>query len=404
MNFNTNELNYLSRSCFSLFVFLNILVCNNLNAGEITLSDSTKKQSGLSILSFYQQGIVIPTNDFVRGNNIQQSPISSFRAISMQLSRQTTGEELWEQLYNFPRYGVGIHSAQFMPVSEPGRPISIFGIFSTPRFRWNKISLNTDIGFGITFNWRPFNENSYNIALGSKSTIYFDAGFSLEYKSEYGLLIDIGASFTHYSNGALKIPNLGINLVAPKIGLGYNFNRPTEVFKYQVIPEFNKKSEFFISFFTGWENKKYYGTDVDSTSMYNGLYYPANGLSVIYNRQISYKSKLGIGLTVDYLGGANTHVTVKNGKPEAKNASLSDGLELSIFSSYELVINRISVIMQPGFYLYRSKYPFSAPDFYQRLGLKYNIYKDISFGINMHAHKFSIADYIEWSIGYTLHL
>jgi hypothetical protein len=69
-----------------------------------------------------------------------------------------------------------------------------------------------------------------------------------------------------------------------------------------------------------------------------------------------------------------------------------------------LAINRLSLIIQPGFYLYRTKYGERSPATYQRIGIKYNILKDISLGINMHAYYFSIADYIEWTIGYRLHL
>jgi hypothetical protein len=399
-----NKFIFLYHFSLLLFASCNTLFSNNLNAIEIPLQDSTKKKPDITLLASYQQGRVLPTNDFVKGNNIQHLPINSFRAISLQLSRQTTGEELWEQLYNFPRYGVGIYTAQFIHTSELGRPVAIYGTFSIPLHRWKNISLNSDIGLGISFNWESFGEDNYNIALGSEVSGYVDGGLTLEYKLKNGILINVGTSFTHFSNGALKIPNLGINAFAPEIGLGINLTRSAKEFEYQVVPEYQKQSEFYISFFTGWENELDLSLDVDSITKNKGVYYPAFGLSAMFNRQISYKSKFGIGLMVDYLGAANTTITVKNGKLEGNNASFYEGLELSIFPSYELVINRISVILQPGFYLYRTKYPYPTPIFYQRIGLEYNILKDISLGINMHAHRFSIADYIEWTVGYRLHL
>ena len=137
---------------------------------------------------------------------------------------------------------------------------------------------------------------------------------------------------------------------------------------------------------------------------YKGVYYTAYGISATFNRQISYKSRFGIGIMADYWGFANSYITVEDGNLIAHPASFRDGLELSIFPSYELIISRLSLILQPGFYLYRTKYPYRTPSAYQRIGLKYNIFENISFAVNMRVHSYSIADYLEWTIGYRLPL
>jgi len=128
------------------------------------------------------------------------------------------------------------------------------------------------------------------------------------------------------------------------------------------------------------------------------------GLSASVNRQISYKSKFGLGIMVNYWGFANSSITAEDGNLIAHPASFKDELELSIFPSYELIISRLSLVLQPGFYLYRSKYPYRTPAVYQRIGLKYNILENISFAVNMRVHSYSIADYLEWTIEYQLPL
>jgi hypothetical protein len=65
------------------------------------------------------------------------------------------------------------------------------------------------------------------------------------------------------------------------------------------------------------------------------------------------------------------------------------------------VIDRASVVIQPGIYLYRSKYPERTPATFQRIGLKYYVTENISFALNMRAHNWSIADFLEWTIGYS---
>jgi hypothetical protein len=366
-------------------------------------SDTIKK--AVPVLSaFFQHGKVLPTNSFVRGNNLEHIPIKSFNAVSIQLTKQTNGNKLWEQLYNFPRYGLGVYGAKFTNAPEIGTPVAIYGMIEIPFKRWNRFSINSEIGLGLTFNWESFGEDHYNIALGAEESVYIDAGVSLEYDFNSGLSIDAGPSFTHFSNGALKKPNFGINTFAPKFSIGYNFGGNQTAYKYQTIPIFQKKSELIFSFFTGWENVLYKGNDVDSATMNKGVYYSTFGLGASYSRQITYKSKIGIGMMIGYYGAANSTITASNGKLNDNDANLANGMELSIFPSYELEISRLSVLLQPGFYLYRKSYTGRTPVAYQRIGVKYAVLKDIFIGINLRAYHFYISDYIEWTVSYRLHL
>jgi hypothetical protein len=68
-----------------------------------------------------------------------------------------------------------------------------------------------------------------------------------------------------------------------------------------------------------------------------------------------------------YMGAANSSITVVNGKLEDNDASFFRGIEVSIFPSYELVINRFSLLLQPGFYLYRANYEGRTLVAYQRI-------------------------------------
>ncbi|HBH83845.1 MAG: hypothetical protein A2X05_02235 [Bacteroidetes bacterium GWE2_41_25] len=54
-----------------------------LNASEIQSADSTKNQKDLTLFAFYQYGWVLQTNQFVRGNNINQMPINQYRSASL---------------------------------------------------------------------------------------------------------------------------------------------------------------------------------------------------------------------------------------------------------------------------------------------------------------------------------
>jgi hypothetical protein len=379
--------------CFILFAWL--------NGREMSLNDSINNHKDVALYGFYQMGSVLQTNQFLRGNNLNQMPVEKFRAVALQLSIQTKGEKLWEQLYNFPRYGFGLYKPYFPEAKYLGSPYAFYGTIGFALKRWEYTTFFLDLGMGLAFNWNSYLEDRYNLSMGANESVIFNTTFALERRFSNGFRINAGAGFVHFSNGSLKLPNLGINVFTPRIGAGYSFNKPEEKFIYQPVPEYSRQSEINLSAFGGWRNTLYDGTDVDSITQRKGVNYACYGLSISYSYQISHKSKFGVGFMTDYLGFANSFITTDNGKLVANPASLSDGFELSVFPSYELVINRASVILQPGFYLYRSKYPDRTPMVYQRIGLKYYVSDNISFAVNMRAHDWSIADFIEWTIGYS---
>nr|WP_321410494.1 acyloxyacyl hydrolase [uncultured Carboxylicivirga sp.] len=356
-----------------------------------------------SIEVFYQNGKVLQTNDFVRGNNSLNESIDGFHAFSARFAWQTTGQNIWEQLYNYPQYGLGIYTASFEKVPELGNPIAIYGFFTSPFYNNEKLSISYDASFGITFNWESFElgQNPNNIAIGTEQSVYIDIGLKLDYQFLKSWKMGAAVSFTHFSNGALKKPNQGINTFAPKVYLSYAIKTTDENKIINEIPEFIDKNSITTSFYTGWKNVLYSGDGVDSTIANKGVYYNVYGLSATFNRQISYKSKVGLGITLGYFGAANSHITAVNGELEDNDAPLKEGFEVSIYPSYELAINKLSLILQPGIYLYRFNYKNQTPILYQRVGLKYHFWKSVFAGINLHANSFYISDYIEWNLGYT---
>ena len=133
-----------------------------------------------------------------------------------------------------------------------------------------------------------------------------------------------------------------------------------------------------------------------------GINYAVFGISNTLNRQIDYKSKIGIGLTMEYIGSQAAQIVVENGNLEELDMPFDRHLVLSIYPSYELVIDRLSLVIQPGFYLYRKKSVTMTPSFYQRIGAKYHFTKNVFFGISLRAYDFYKSDFIEWTIGHRL--
>jgi hypothetical protein len=357
--------------------------------------------NNLSIQASYQNGYVFGTNDFIKGNNAISDTINDFQALSFRLSKQTVGKKLWEQLYKYPEYGIGLYLADFQNPVEIGYPFGIYGFFNAPFKRWREFNFTYEIGFGATFNWKKYDpiSNKYNISLGAGQSFLIDAGVSMQYFLTHNLIVEGGFSLTHFSNGALKMPNKGLNTIAPRLSIKYSFYEQPEFIENKV-PEYSPNNEWLFTIFGGAKNVIFDSVDVDLVEKYEGLNYPVFGASMTFNRQVSYKSKIGLGMSVSYNGAYDAQVAVDNNELEPIYGSFSDKLQLSIFPSFELVVHKVSLLLQPAFYLYRKKTKNQSPIFYQKIGLKYHITDRFFLGMTLRDYKFHVSDFIEWNIGY----
>lgn len=342
-----------------------------------------------------------PTNDFVRLQFPDLDGIPHYYSYSLRLAKQTTGNKLWEQLYGYPEYGLGVYSAVFTNTKNLGNPIAVYGFFNAPIFRIKALSLNYELGLGFAFNWNHYDPvtNPGNIAISQDGSVYMDAGINLKYPLTKRINLSVGYGFTHFSNGRLKLPNKGLNTGESKINLSYDLYDDPISYISKPKPRYVKHYEWIVSAYGGVQNVVYLGTDVNVVTGMKGIYMPVYGFSNTFNRQIDYKSKIGFGFTVGYNGSQNSQIIVESGKLDEKDISFYRHLSLSIYPSYELVINRLSVVIQPGIYLFRKSAINMSPALYQRIGVKYHFLKNTFTGISLRANKFYISDFIEWTVG-----
>ncbi len=391
----------LSKRCIvTLLLFSPLLAFTQTD----TISVSTpSKHHTYALQAMFQNGYVFATNPFLKGINIEAEKINTFQAFSLRFSTQTTGTKYWEQLYNYPDYGAGLYVADFFNPEEIGIPIAIYGFFEAPFKRWSKLAFNSEIGFGATFHWKAFNPvtNQYNIAIGGRESFLIYAGLNLQFLLTRRIEIIGGFGLTHFSNGALKKPNFGINTIAPKISLKYNFyDKPA--FIKQEIHVFVPKDEWLVSAFGGLKNVIFDSANITILEKYKGVNFSVFGISALFNRQVSYKSKFGIGITFTYNGAVNAQAAVENNDLEPEPGKLGNKIMVSIYPSYELVINKAAIVIQPAIYLYRKKLFIQSPVFHQRIGLKYHFTDRIFAGITLVDYKFHVSDFIEWTIGYRI--
>ena len=103
-----------------------------------------------------QSGWVLPTNDYVKGENDIYQPITRIYTLSLRYERQTDGSRPWHQLYNYPSYGLGLYIADFNVKNQLGNPITLYGFFNSYLIEKQKWSLKLETSLGLAFNWQHF--------------------------------------------------------------------------------------------------------------------------------------------------------------------------------------------------------------------------------------------------------
>lgn len=363
-------------------------------------SNNTKRHFPTLRLN-YGHATVIATNDFLRTENANQAPITQQRNISGELLFQTTGSQDWHQLFGFPKLGLGIQQSWYPETIELGNPSAVYAIFESPIHRWKNSQLDWGFHFGLNLNWNPYDAttNPNNAIIGSWATFYAHLGIIYHQNLGKRFGADLSLGFSHGSNGAVKMPNYGINIFDPRIALTYNMNAQKPELKPKELGEFKAFNEVSISLAMGTKQLDVTGGDSTSQARFGGQDFTIYNVVLLYNRKISRLSKLGAGIdfTVDPADNANG--LVHGDHNSTYPPSFSEKMKWGLLLSYELRLNKLALILQPGFYFYRTTHD-PKPFFYQRVGVRYDVYKGFNAGASLRAVNFGQADWVEFTIGY----
>ncbi len=128
---------------------------------------------------------------------------------------QTRGEKYWHQLHNYPKF-------RFKAV------VSLFGdreVFGTgigllPMLRFERklagLQMEFDVGMGIAYVSKVYDDfdNPVNNVISAHINNITQMSCLLSYPLGSRSRVKGGGSFTHFSNGKFRSPNLGINILA----------------------------------------------------------------------------------------------------------------------------------------------------------------------------------------------
>jgi len=367
------------------FLLIGILL-NGIVLSQDSINPKDKKQNFI-ISGSFGYGNVIPTNQFVKGDNLQNNIINHYKAFSLKVLWQNPGYTHWQRVYKGPYYGFGISRGDFGNSYEIGYPVSYYGILGQPLVRLKIVEFFTEFQCGLTNNWKSFDilKNPKNIAIGGTFTVHLDIALKMFFNLSPKYDLCAGMSFIHFSNGGLKRPNRGFNIFSPHAEFRYRFV-PRPDYKKMEKAKKLKRSHDLLLMRVGSIHQL---VEFEPDSNYFAVY----GWSLIYLNQISNAVRLGIGRDMNYWWGMTVNPDGTIGDRTIKNLSVGYILQP------EMIIGSLTLVGGVGIYAAHSQFG-SFKQMYQRLGIRFDIYKTLSLGVNVRAINFNRAEFMEFNIGY----
>lgn len=367
---------------FSILLFLGFLLdLFSIIPGYSQDNNVSATPTYFGVNAYY--GFILLHKDAI-GGLIKGHPMG----LEMYYERQKTGFHYWEQAYRYPRIGLALGYYDLRS-QQLGKIIYSIYSFDKDLVRGRRAGLSLKIGSGIGYATNPFNlDNNYqNIVISSR--ISYSMRGALTYSTQISKQVKahVAATLTHFSNGAIKLPNSGINLPMLSAGVSYTpFKGKVSYQRDSIAPTFSRKPHLQVigSFM------------VKEVGLPGGKKYPGFSLISYVSKQVSYKSALSVGVDAFYYTSLRQEIKED---PAVSPEHRPDFKRLGVTLGHELLLSpRFCLLVQLGAYAYKKYATTVDAPIYQRYGLKYQFHRGLSTGVFLKTH-YGAADCIEWTIG-----
>lgn len=302
-------------------------------------------------------------------------------AVEVSYLLQSKGSKAWHQPYKYPVYGVTGFFGTVGNTELLGHYIGVYGFVNFPFVSRKHYVFSGKMGSGVGYGTKPYDPESNLLDVAISTHVNAQICLALENRFTFGPhSITASIDMTHFSNGATKVPNLGLNLPYISLGYGHRIRKaPDTVYVHE---PFEKHWHLGVVAFGS----------VKEVAPIGGPKYPVVGLNLTARR--FFRPKTGMEMSVDILYkqaimGFHPDVPKKPGEI----------IQVGIFTGYLLPMHRFHLLLGMGAYV-RDKF---RPDglLYHRLGMRYVFDNGINIHLMLKSH-WAKADYIEYGIGYTL--
>ncbi len=393
------------RAGFIIYFFL--LLCSETLAQPLDFlrADSSmaylKLPRILTVSLKTQYGKVLPTDTPVLESSIELNPCSSGE---VRLGFSSYGRKRWQEIHNYPDYGIGFYQCRLNPRDNPlGQPRSVYFYYNKSLLGDGSISLHYDFAIGMACNFIEYDpvDNPSQVAIGSEYNGHVSLGFEGRVRLTEFLVLGIGGNHTHFSNGRIRTPQRGINLLTlngslivsfpdllQKKSSGYSQKKSLPAQIRHKIPEFIPGWEFYLVANAGVATPEYNYKERD-------LVYSIFTASLAAARHYSHKGKIVAGLDIF----SDESLSEEYGIP-LEELSKKDRVYHGIQAGHELMVNRFTLVTQLGIPLDNRDV---TGNWYGRIGMRIDITRNIFFRYALKLPDNWQSDYIEWGLGFNIY-
>lgn len=300
---------------------------------------------------------------------------------------------LFNELYHNPDFSLNFRLCKLNNPDTFGYSFAIFPQIEIPVKKNSNLCLSAKVGYGLNFNTLQydFHKNFDNRAIVSPVNFALDAGLIINYRLTSRNEIGISGGLYHVSNGSLKMPNGGINVVYSALSFRHHFEKYLD-FKYKPIIKnqaFESKLIYTIYLATGYRQIAYFSS---TKSFWVAC------LNQQFKRKISHLYQIGI--TTDLFYDASPAIW-ENSLRSLKSIQTKEKLHLGLGFYQQFDIGRFFLPFSANLYLTKVSRPF-----YIKFGLGYQLSKKWSVGSFFkggikNGSKLD-SDFMEWSLGYSI--
>ena len=316
----------------------------------------------------------------------------SLYSAEVRVGWQSMGSRRWQRDFNLPEYGVALRYGHF-DSDTLGDKVALFGYLNGTLYRIKRWTFHYQFGLGIAYWTKTYDveTNPVNRFIGSHFNAHIDLALGIDCQLSPMTTLTLRGNFSHSSNAAMKLPNMGINPLSGAIGIKCRLKPIAEPLDFSwrhKDTNFVKTNNLFFQVAAGTRQSKKDAVEKNGAAE---PYYLGCNLQIGYLRQFHPKFRYGGGFDINYSGELSRHL------PEAERAT-GKYFNVAAFAAFEVLYGRLVVHLSAAAYLYRA-FNYYEP-FYERAGVRFLLGKGRNhyIGAAVKAHAGSV-DYLEWSYG-----
>jgi len=310
---------------------------------------------------------------------------NTINSVEFEYEFKTKRNRYWKRVYDQPTIGIRAH---FSDLGNPllGQAYGLAPYYSFNLIKGKKLEWRSSIGMGLGMLSRHFDlyGNRKNIAIGSSINLYASLNSSLRYAISSRVALNFKAQFTHFSNAAVSMPNLGINVPALTMGVTWS-NPKTEIIEnpLQELIGFERRRIVLVS-----------GISTRSVSILNDKRYPIFKASLEYQIRPKFKWLWGPSLDLSYNSAIVERLEVAQ-----VGSDLSYNMQLGLSMKYHQIVGPVEICTAMGVFVLDKARRDGL--FYHKLGGRLRLNKHWFLNSNIFSH-WAKADHFEVGLAYQI--